>query len=131
MAFATLDQVRQEGFLSDEEEVPSDRLTLCLEQAHQAILEQTWLTDETAVPDHVVHAEAVLAIANLFRAMAIQAAVSAEYWKTPSVLVDGHGRVRNLLLVAEQLRREAWGALSAFSRASAMPCLQMTRGDES
>jgi hypothetical protein len=131
MPFATENDIRNEGFLDDVEQVPSAQLQLCLARAHTDVLNETVLTDESEVPPVVVRAEAILAIAHYLRARAIAQSVGAEKWKTATMQVDGFGRVRHLADMAAYLRDEAWGLLRAYHSLAVEPSLVVTRGDRS
>lgn len=130
MTFAAERDIRNEAFLKDFDEVPSELLTHSLAKAHQEILRETILTGESTLTDEIVRAESILTVSYLFRSMAVSSAVSAQDWKASGLHVAGHLRVTNLLDMADRLWDDAWGILRPYSKHTQPSPLTLVQGDE-
>lgn len=128
MTFALENDVRNECFGYDLEEFPPDRIAESLEKAHQEILRDTVLTDETSATSDIVRAEAILALSHLFRSMAVSSAVSLQVWKSHGIHIDARTRLDRLLELSDRLWREGWSLLRPYTPAVPCPPVRLAPG---
>lgn len=111
MPYATENDIRQQAFWQDVQEVPSAQILQSLQTAHQEILSETGLQDDDAVSATVVQAEVLLAISYLYRFSAISKAANARNIRTAGIQMDEWNQVSRLRALAQELADEAWQTL--------------------
>ena len=129
MPFATEQDIRNEGWLQDYEKVPSDQLLECLTKAHDEILQETILTDQTQPTAEVVRAEALLSLAGFLYAAAVSTSIHKSDWHTTSIQMNAREKAKELMDLSQSLREEAWALLQPYTKTSVVSCLQVTRSE--
>lgn len=127
MPFVTEQDLRKQTFLRDYESVPSGQLRESLQQAHEEILAQTTLTDESPVNAAIARAEIHLTLAVWFQAKAAATAVNAQDVTLTGLRINEHNAVESQLALSDRFRKEAWGLLTPYSRAARPAPLQLAR----
>jgi len=128
MAFVTEEDVRKETNLYDGVEIPSALILHGIAQAHQDILDETMLTEESTVSGEVKNAEVRLAVSYLFRQLALASTVTIRDWRASGLRVDETGRQRRLLDFSEELWIEAWSLLCSYLRVPLPSSMIVTKG---
>lgn len=131
MPFAKEQDVRQEGFLEDFNQVPSASLRRSLQKAHEEVLRETVLTDESEASTQVIRAESLLAIAFFLQSTQIASSLSLQKWKTSTLQIDEQTRVNTLEKMAADLRDEAYSLMQPYLKIVAKPSILVTRRDGS
>lgn len=129
MAFVTEEDVRKETNLYDMAEIPSALILNGIALAHQDILGDTILTEESAISGEVKNAEVRLAVSYLFRQLALASTVTIRDWRASGLRVDETGRQKRLLDLSEELWIEAWSLLGSYLRVSSPASLIVTKGE--
>ncbi|MDP8244702.1 MAG: hypothetical protein P9L94_11515 [Candidatus Hinthialibacter antarcticus] len=127
MPFVSEQELRKQTFLRDYDSVPSEQLRESLQQAHEEILAQTTLTDDSPVNAAIARAEINLTLAVWFQAKAAATAVNAQDLTLTGVRINEHSAVESQLALADRFREEAWGMLAPYSRSARPAPLQMAR----
>ncbi len=127
MPFVTEHELRKQTFLRDYDSVPSEQLRDSLTQAHEDILAQTTLTDESPVNAAIVRAEINLALSVWFQNKAAATAVTAQDVTLTGVRINEHNAVEGQLALADRFRQEAWGLLAPYAKTARPAPLQMAR----
>ncbi|MBD3266459.1 hypothetical protein GF373_07290 [bacterium] len=131
MPFAKEQDVRQEGFLEDFNQVPSASLRRSLQKAHEEVLRETVLTDESEASTQVIRAESLLAIAFFLQSTQIASSLSLQKWKTSTLQIDEQTRVNTLEKMAADLRDEAYSLMQPYLKIVVTPSILVTRRDGS
>lgn len=131
MPFATESDLREEGFLYDVDQVPSERLLESLDKAHEEIVAGTTLTDAFVPTPSVIRAESMLALSHYFRAQAISGAVSAEDVRTNGLRLNDHTRLQHWMTLSQRLWEDAWALLKPHWKTPPPPSLILVKRSES
>ena len=127
MAFTNEILVRQRGLLRLFDEVPSDLLTRCIEEAHDRLIEATTGIPETEPPRVVVEAETDLVLAEVLRILAVSREIQQPPYRTRDLSLVDPGRSDRLLSLADREEERAWSRLQPYLKQRAPNRLELAR----
>ena len=116
MAFTNEILVRQRGLLRLFDEVPSELLTRCIDEAHERLVDATSGIPESEPPGSVVEAETDLVLAEVLRILAVSREIQQPPYRTPDLSFEDSGRSRRLLDLAEMEEARAWSRLQPYMK---------------
>jgi hypothetical protein len=127
VAFTNEILVRQRGLLRLFDEVPSDLLNRCIEEAHERLTEATSGISETEPPRAVVEAETDLVLSEVLRILAVSREIQQPPYRTRDLSLDDPGRSKRLLTLADREEERAWSRLEPYLKHTTPSRLELAR----
>ena len=130
MSFAKESDVRAIALLDDFESVPSKQILDSLQSAHNEILRDTTLTNESETTSSIIRAESLLALSYLLNAWSLSSAISNKNIHFSKMQVDAKSHAEQLWSMSNLLREEAWALLRDYVITAPPSPLHLIQGGE-